>query len=60
MTGQPMEVSAIDQAREFERAVWDCDRVLVEKKNALGEYDVHVVPGAIARLSMPIPKPDKP
>lgn len=51
------QANAVEQARDFERALWECDRVLVEKRNALGEMDVHVVPGWIARLSMSIEKP---
>jgi len=51
---EPQEASAIEIAREFERAVWSCDRVLVERRNALGEMDVHVFQGHHARLVLPI------
>lgn len=53
-TGHPQAASVIEQARSFEKAVWGADRVLVETKNALGEMDVDIVPGAIARLAWPI------
>ena len=51
---EPQEASAIDMARRFEKALWECDRVLVVKRNALGEMDVEIFQGSHARLVLPI------
>lgn len=58
MSDKPNEASMVDRAREFEKAIWGADRVLVEKRNALGEMDVQTFSGAEARLMMPLPTPD--
>lgn len=54
MSDQPQGKDAVGQARDLERAIRECDRVIVEKRNALGEMDSEIFPGGVARLILPI------
>ena len=51
----PRATTEAEAVQSFKAAVASADRVLVETKNALGEYDVNVFQASTARAAMPSP-----
>lgn len=49
MTDAPQEASRSNLAQRLIAALGQCDRVLVERKNAVGEYDVEIFQADSAR-----------